>query len=558
MDIKKLDRTALKSYFVKNAVPTESNFAELIDAMLNQKEDGIAKLAGEPLSIQADGNDSSQKKAINFYKSFADLKPAWTVSLNPRVDPNTPATAKPGWSLGDADGNSKLFIDQNTGNLGIGTVTPAVKLDVSGAMNVNGAANVNGALKVLFTANATRDPDSQLQSGGSLVLKGNAPQIDFLDTDHKDWAIHVNSNKMYFIREPWIFTDLVLDGAGNIGVGTDAPRAKLEVRGGAIMPSAGNLATAGIQFPSDPGGGAGDNAWIRFYPRTGEACTLELGVSNDGDDHIALMPSGGVGIGINEPAGKLHVQTGGTPPWDKFVVNTTTHWGDGPGFQYVTIGEGGAAGIMFYNPHVVWYAPEARASIRMGRSGGVGGGHWWDIGVRAGNAFSIFDGSNGNLGLSIADNSTVKVNILQLGDKWLFSAIGDWFTNDDWLRMQGVGMNNYFGGFAAGRLWTAQGVLAGSDLRLKTDVSPLRQAPEDILKLRAVRFRWRDAADAGEVMGLVAQEVEAVFPEVVSTGPDGMKGINYSALIAPLIELVKHQHVQIGELRARIDARREH
>ena len=78
------------------------------------------------MSIQADGNDTSQKKAINFYRSFADPKPAWTLSLNPRVDPNNPATAKPGWSIGDADGNSKLFIDQTTGNLGIGTVEPGV------------------------------------------------------------------------------------------------------------------------------------------------------------------------------------------------------------------------------------------------------------------------------------------------------------------------------------------------------------------------------------------------------------------------------------------------
>ena len=75
--------------------------------MTNQKEDGIAKLAGEPLSLQADGNDTSQKKTINFYKNFADPKPAWTLSLNPRVDPNNAATAKPGWSIGDADGNRK-------------------------------------------------------------------------------------------------------------------------------------------------------------------------------------------------------------------------------------------------------------------------------------------------------------------------------------------------------------------------------------------------------------------------------------------------------------------
>jgi hypothetical protein len=59
-----------------------------------------------------------------------------------------------------------------------------------------------------------------------------------------------------------------------------------------------------------------------------------------------------------------------------------------------------------------------------------------------------------------------------------------------------------------------------------------------------------------DAMGLIAQEVEEVFPEVVTTGPDGMKGINYAALIAPLIEAMKQQRAQIGELRAEIQALR--
>jgi hypothetical protein len=62
MKIDKTGRETLKSYFVKNAVPTASNFEELIGAALNQRDDGIAKPPGEPLSLQADGDDSSQKK----------------------------------------------------------------------------------------------------------------------------------------------------------------------------------------------------------------------------------------------------------------------------------------------------------------------------------------------------------------------------------------------------------------------------------------------------------------------------------------------------------------
>lgn len=139
MDIQnKPDRATLKSYFVKNAVPTASNFADLVDGLINQKDDGIAKLPGEPLSLQADVSDTDLKKVINFYKNFAETKPSWTLSLNPRADLARPETAKPGWSVGDAAGNSRLFIDEATGNIGVGTVTPRAALEINGDLAVSG------------------------------------------------------------------------------------------------------------------------------------------------------------------------------------------------------------------------------------------------------------------------------------------------------------------------------------------------------------------------------------------------------------------------------------
>jgi len=76
IDDGKKSRAALKSYFVKNAIPTEQQFAQVMDSMLNQRDDGLVKPAGNPLSIEATGDASSFKKALSFYNSLTNADPA--------------------------------------------------------------------------------------------------------------------------------------------------------------------------------------------------------------------------------------------------------------------------------------------------------------------------------------------------------------------------------------------------------------------------------------------------------------------------------------------------
>jgi hypothetical protein len=71
-----------------------------------------------------------------------------------------------------------------------------------------------------------------------------------------------------------------------------------------------------------------------------------------------------------------------------------------------------------------------------------------------------------------------------------------------------------------------------------------------VRRLRGVSFEWRENAppeQTGADLGVVAQEVEEVFPELVRTSPHGYKTVNYLGLIAPLIEALK-------ELDARVEA----
>lgn len=150
VEINKSDRTKLKTYFVRNAIPTEANFAELIDATLNQKGDGIAKAANNPLSVEA-GAGAPGKHVLNFYDSFADPRPAWSFSLQT-------ADAKGlGISAGTAGASPRLFIDAATGNVGVGTAKPSDPLDVDGSVRL-----LTGSNPIRFTDKWTGFPDNKL------------------------------------------------------------------------------------------------------------------------------------------------------------------------------------------------------------------------------------------------------------------------------------------------------------------------------------------------------------------------------------------------------------
>jgi prepilin-type N-terminal cleavage/methylation domain-containing protein len=104
---------------------------------------------------------------------------------------------------------------------------------------------------------------------------------------------------------------------------------------------------------------------------------------------------------------------------------------------------------------------------------------------------------------------------------------------------------------------TATGdITSTSDLRLKQNVRVADDSLARVLRLNGVRYEWRDHRRGdGDHLGLVAQDVEQVFPEVVATGADGMKSVAYGNLVAALIEAIKAQQREIVELQKTVRAR---
>ena len=138
-------RAKLQQYFATNCKPTQSNFTDLINGMLNQTDDGIFKSAGDPLGIVAAVDATTSQKVLNLYSNLSDPNPAWTLQLKPRSDQNDSTTAHSGFSISDATGTSRLFIDAGTYNVGIGTNTPQAVLDINGGANVGAGLTVSGS-----------------------------------------------------------------------------------------------------------------------------------------------------------------------------------------------------------------------------------------------------------------------------------------------------------------------------------------------------------------------------------------------------------------------------
>jgi hypothetical protein len=91
-----------------------------------------------------------------------------------------------------------------------------------------------------------------------------------------------------------------------------------------------------------------------------------------------------------------------------------------------------------------------------------------------------------------------------------------------------------------------------SDLRLKTIKEKIPNALESILKLNGYKFDWKKVNDIMEIkedIGVIAQEVVALFPELARVNSDGFMSVRYQGLTAVLIEAIKEQQKQIDELK---------
>ena len=163
---------------------------------------------------------------------------------------------------------------------------------------------------------------------------------------------------------------------------------------------------------------------------------------------------------------------------------------------------------------------------------------------------------------SVIDNNSIAPGTLDMDDNQkILMGTGDDLEifhdgNNSVIRENGTGdlyvqngTSNVFrvhssGVDVTGDMVASGNVTAYSDAKLKTEISSIDNALDIVGKLRGVNYKWLSNGQAD--IGVIAQEVEEVVPEVVKTSEDGTKSVDYGRLVSILINAVNELKEEIG------------
>lgn len=330
----------------------------------------------------------------------------------------------------------------SNGNVGIGLTNPAYNLEINGSFGygngtagvyrsrtetrdnaglqasqsgffetsnpVNYPAGASGWWHLLDVRHSNNANNYALQIAGSFFdqdlwfrkTNGNGAQAwSRLLTSTSGWAILGNAgtnaavnfigttDNIDFVTRTNNIERMRVTTAGNVGIGTPTPaaNARLQVIGGAIMPATGNANTAGIYFPTNPGGGGGDEAYIRHYVEAGENTKLVIANVNDPDDDISFR----TGLTANE---RLQINGNGTVYINRGVLFDCNDCGAAGNGQYdLADGAGGNWGDLSIQGRVL----STNSNLHLSPPGGFR--------VIINSVYRAAGGGTGTTGLDIED-----------------------------------------------------------------------------------------------------------------------------------------------------------
>jgi hypothetical protein len=485
---------------------------------------------------------------------------------------------------------SGLVYDYSTNRVGIGTAAPSQKLQISsgnilldddqfllwggGNNGITGNASVNalafytnGTEKIRLDSSGnvgigTTNPIANTgyrtltiagTSGGVIELATSTTFFGRLYSQNSDMAIYLSN----YVEGPIIFSTSNAErsritSTGNLGIGTTTPSSKLQVYSG--------NSTSGIGLRS---GSASQYAAITVGRTTDEGFFT---VSGSADQWFSGAVAGDIGLTTAGSGGKLHLSALSGTSVPNLSLNTSGNVGIGttnPGeLLDLRLDQNATSSIRIRNATA---GANSSARIVLGNSSDAQDGF-----------IQLNDNSNTTLGgarsLNILANAgpiTFLNGYSTLSERMRITSTGNVgiATTTPWrtLSVSGtVGLSSSLTSGTTGNYLcintstyevTSGTTCSASSQRFKENIADLSYGLEEILKLRPVTFTYKPEVGAGTStrLGLIAEEVLPVIPEVVTLDKEGQpEAVVYESLVSLALQGIKEMWAALVDLKDKV------
>jgi hypothetical protein len=165
---------------------------------------------------------------------------------------------------------------------------------------------------------------------------------------------------------------------------------------------------------------------------------------------------------------------------------------------------------------------------------------------------------------SLASLSDVSLSSLLNGQSLLYNS-----TSSKWVNGTPAGFSSASFATTGSNIFIGNQIITGSisatsditafstsDKQLKDNITLIPNSLEKITKIGGYTFNWNNKQDIYEVgshdIGVIAQELEEILPEVVITRDNGYKAVKYEKIIPLLIEAIKELKAEVDDLKSKI------
>jgi hypothetical protein len=232
------------------------------------------------------------------------------------------------------------------------------------------------------------------------------------------------------------------------------------------------------------------------------------------NSRMVIQRGGNVGIGTSSPGQLLSISDANTTGTAVNIINTSTG-----GYNWNIFSVGSAATL----------APVGSLAFRDSTNG----------------VTRMVITSGGNVLIGTAANNWVGNGFTLSSDsgttKWLN---GPYAASPTQFYVTAAAGGGVYLSSTTATSWTSN-----SDIRLKDIIKPIENVLPNVMSLNPVVFSWKHDEDKKENLGLIAQELENIFPEIIDVNGQGMLGVRYQELVPVLVRAIQELKAEIDTLK---------